>query len=241
MAAALAQLLEPAARIRPQGLGQGDREEVDGQEQQARRQQSRQARGDHGAGLPRRTGDEQRHRGPAERVVPPAGAEQLILAAPHRAGVRIGQIVVSAEMQQAVDNVQRQLVPGIDADLRRRRRRHLGRDDQLAGQGRVVGLGKREADDVRRPVVTQVRRLIAWIVAWSTRAIEIEARRAPFGDQGLRGHDRDQLGGLDAQVALRVADLDLDRVPAILGFHHRLPASSGRTRARFMPSGARGT
>ena len=60
---------------------------------------------------------------------------------------------------------------------RQRRSGHLGGDHQLTGQDRVIRIGQREADHVGRPVVAQMPyRLSAWIVALSTRAIEIDAR-----------------------------------------------------------------
>ena len=48
------------------------------------------------------------------------------------------EIVVAAEVEQSVDHVERQLGRGIGADRRGGRRGHLGRDDQLAGQRRLV-------------------------------------------------------------------------------------------------------
>ena len=231
MTPAVAELLQQAAGIRPQRRRHGDREEVDRQEQDSRRQQPRQAHLDHGEGSDWwANGGEaaaSAHRSgrpdEIERVRPSAGREQLALAATHPVRLRIGQIVVSAEMQQAVDDVERQLVSGIAPDLRGRGRRHLGRDDELAGEDRVIGLGEREADHVRRPVVAQVgpvdrvdRRLVD----------ERDRDRRPpmpLGDQD-RADERRQLRAVDSQVALRVAELHLDPILRIGPVHHRLPA-----------------
>ena len=66
--------------------------------------------------------------------------------------------------------------------------------------------------------------MIAWIAAWSTSAIEIDARRCPSAIRTVADEGR-QLRGVDPQVALRVADLHLDRVLRVAPIHHRLPAS----------------
>ena len=60
---------------------------------------------------------------------------------------RVGIVVVveAAKMQQAMNDVKRQLVAGLDAEFSRPVAGHLGRDDQFAGQNRLVGVRQREA------------------------------------------------------------------------------------------------
>ena len=65
-------------------------------------------------------------------------------------------VVVAAQVQEAVDDVEGQFSLNIVAAFLRLGLRHLGADDQLAGQPVRAGLAEREAQHVGRLVVIEV-------------------------------------------------------------------------------------
>ena len=148
-------LLQPASRVGLKRLGQRDRGQVRDQARQCQDQHHARGQPDHGAcSCPVPAGTRQLRQGKrADQSVP---LQVRALTCTHFMNISLSQIIVAAQMKQSVDNVERQLGRGLGAHFGRRGGSHLGRDDQLADQFRLVRGGKREADDVGRPVMRQV-------------------------------------------------------------------------------------
>src|SRR5437870_10019454 len=80
----------------------------------------------------------------------------MSFAFPHRGGSVACMIVVVAQVQQAVDNVQRQLRVDIMTARLRLAFGDFGTNDQFSSQAASVALAEREAQYVGRLVVLQV-------------------------------------------------------------------------------------
>ena len=150
-------VFEPAPRIGPQRLGQRDRDQVQRQDQQAQAERPAQVQTVHRA-LSRSPSvglGEAGHRG--ERVRQALPGQDLALATPHRVARRRrpGRRTRRDEANRGPGTAPAR-PRGRRPASPRGRRGHLGRDDQLAGQLGVAGLGEAEADHVGRPVVAEV-------------------------------------------------------------------------------------
>ena len=133
-------------------------------------------------------------------------------------GVVGGQVVVAAEMKQTVDHVERQLGPGVGPDLAAPCAAAISAETTSSpARIGVAGLGEREADHVGRPVVAEV----AAVDRVDRRVVDQRDRdRRPRDALARAGRARTRpasAAGSTAQVALGVADLDVDRRPAASG------------------------
>ena len=178
-----------------------------------RRQHPAQVQRDHRSTLPSRASPASAEADQGERVRSGLRAARI---SPSRRRIAsassVGQVVVAAEVQQAVDDVERQLGPGSTPDVAR----PWPRPSRPRRPARRPGPGRPGSESGK--LITSVgqswprwRRLIAWIVASSTRAIEIEARAIPSAVRTPRTRRRRARRGRRRRCALGVADLDLDR------------------------------
>ena len=138
----------------------------------------------------------------------------------------LGQIIVAAEVQQAVDHVQDQLGPGLHPVPLRHPRGGLGRDDQLAREVSLAGVGEDEADDVRRPVVVEV----AAVDGVDRRVIDDRDRDLgaadPLGLQDAAG-DLGEAGSVRQASGRRPGVADLDDDPDAGSSGHQAVRCSG--------------
>ena len=143
-AVGLADLLQPAPRIGAQGPAERDQDGLESPAGGARWPGPRPGSTRTTHTLPplvvgRRRADQ------GERVDQPFGGEDLPFPPPHRVGVLGGPVVEAAEVEQAVDHVERQLGPGVDPGVPRRSRRpsRRRRPARRPGSGRRARRGRR--------------------------------------------------------------------------------------------------